>query len=208
MPLMLRSAVLTLVLACALAGCSTDEPAAPTPTASDASSTEPSVEPTPTQLSFGDAESVTWEPTGDLAGELSISVDKVREGDFSDFDGLVGSGITADNQPFYVDAVIANEGDADLHGLDVPLYLQDSNGILSPPWGFAEPFKPCDSGPLPEPFGAGEEAELCLVFLGSPGATFESVTFQPTLDAAAVTWTGDLTVEKTPATRKSAKKRR
>ena len=128
----------------------------------------------------------TWAPTADLAGELSISVDRVREGDFADFDGLVGSGITADNQPFYVDAVIANEGDADFGGLDVPLYLQDSNGTLSPPWGFAEPFEPCDSGPLPAPFGAGEEAELCLVFFGSPGATFESVTFQPTLDTAAV----------------------
>jgi len=205
---MLRSPVLTLVLACALAGCSTAEPETPTPAAPDTSTSEPTVEPIPTQLSFGDAESVTWEPTGDLAGELSIRVDEVREGDFADFDGLVGSGITADNQPFYVDTVIANEGDADLGGLDVPLYLQDSNGILSPPWGFAEPFQPCDSGPLPEPFGAGEEVELCLVFLGSPGATFESVTFQPTLDTAAVTWTGDLTVEKAPAKKKSAKPRR
>lgn len=208
MPPMVRSAVLTLVLACALAGCSTAEPGTPAPAAPDASTSEPTVEPTPTRLSFGDAESVTWEPTGDLVGELSISVDKVREGDFADFDGLVGAGITADNQPFYVDAVIANEGDADLGGLDVPLYLQDSNGILSPPWGFAEPFQPCDSGPLPEPFGSGEEAELCLVFLGSPGAAFESVTFQPTLDTPAVTWTGDLTVQKTPAKRKSAKKQR
>jgi hypothetical protein len=202
---MLRSPVLALVLACALAGCSTADPETPTPP--DASTAEPTVAPTRTQLSFGETESVTWEPTGDLTGELSISVDSVREGDFADFDGLVGSGITADNQPYYVDAVIANEGDADLGGLDVPLYLQDSSGILSPPWGFAEPFEPCDSGPLPEPFGAGEEAELCLVFLGSPGATFESVTFQPTLDSAAVTWTGDLTVEKTPAKKGSARKR-
>ena len=37
---------------------------------------------------------------------------------------------------------------------------------------------------------------MCLVFFGSPGATFESVTFQPSLDTAAVTWTGDLTIEK------------
>lgn len=205
---MLRSPVLTLVLACALAGCSTADTGTPTPAAPDASTAQPTAEPTTTQLSFGDAESVTWEPTGDLVGELSISVDRVREGDFADFAGLVGPGITADNQPFYVDAVIGNEGDADFGGLDVPLYLQDSNGILSPPWGFAEPFEPCDSGPLPEMFGAGAEAELCLVFLGSPGASFESVTFQPTLDTAAVTWTGDLTVEKAPARKKSARKRR
>jgi len=204
---MVRSAVLTLVVACALAGCSAAGPETPTPAPSADPASEPTSEPDPTQLSFGDAESVTWEPSGDLAGQLSISIDRVREADFADFEGLVGSGLTRDNQPFYVDAVIANESGADLGGLHVPLYLQDSNGILSPPWGFAEPFEPCDSGPLPEPFGTGEEAELCLVFLGSPGATFESVTFQPTLDAAAVTWTGDLAVERA-AKKKSAEDRR
>ena len=206
MPLMLRATVLTLVLACALTACGADG-SGPEPAPTSSASVTSTEEAAPTELSFGDAQSVTWEPTGDLVAELSISVDKVREGDFADFDGLAGSGITPDNQPFYVDAVIANEGDADLGGLDVPLYLADSKGILSPPWGFAEPFEPCDSGPLPKPFGAGEQAELCLVFLGSPGATFESVTFQPTLDTAAVTWTGELTVERKPAKRKSAKGR-
>lgn len=191
---MLRSSLLILVLACALSGCGSDadpEPAA-TPTAAD-TATETAA---PTELSFGDARSVTWAPTAALAGELSITVDRVRAGDFADFDGLAGSGITADNQPFYVDAVIANEGDTDLGGLDVPLYLQDSNGTLSPPWGFAEPFKPCDSGPLPSSFGAGDESEMCLVFFGSTGADFESVTFQPTLETPALAWTGEVTTPK------------
>lgn len=190
---MVRSAVLTLVLACALAGCSSADPAAQEPPAPDAPTTEPATIQSPTQLSFGEAESVTWEPTADLSGALSLRIDEVRAGDFKDFAGLVGPGITADNAPFYVDAVIANEGDADLGGLDVPLYLADSHGTLSPPWGFATPFEPCDSGPLPEQFAAGEEVEMCLVFLGSPGATFEAITFQPTLDAAAVTWVGEVT---------------
>lgn len=201
---MLRSSLLTLVLVCGLSACTSDaDPErAVTPTASDT----PTEAAAPTQLAFGDAESVAWEPTTDLVGELSISVNEVREGDFADFAGLGASGITEDNQPFYVDAVIANEGDADLGGLDVPLYLQDSNGTLSPPWGFAEPFEPCDSGPLPSPFGAGEEAEMCLVFFGSPGATFESVIFQPSVDTPAVTWTGDLTVERKKSTKKKQKK--
>jgi hypothetical protein len=200
---MMRSAVSTLVLACALTACGADD-SEPEPTAPPSASETATEAATPTQLGFGAAVSVAWAPTTDLAGELSISVDEVREGDFGDFDGLVGSGITEDNQPFYVEAVITNEGDAGLGGLDVPLYLQDSNGTLSPPWGFAEPFGPCDSGPLPEPFGAGEETKMCLVFFGSPGATFESVTFQPTLDAAAVTWTGDLTE---PVVKKKAKQK-
>ncbi len=208
---MMRSAVPILVLACALAGCSTAEPAAPERASSRSSASGATAESTPTQLSFGEAESVTWEPTADVSGELSLRIDKVRAGDFADFDGLVGAGITEDNQPFYVDAVIANEGDADLGGLDVPLYLRDSNETLSPPWGFVEPFKACDSGPLPEPFAAGEETEMCLVFFGSPGASFESVTFQPMVDSAAVTWTGDVVVRAdnpSGKNRSGAKKRR
>lgn len=201
---MMRRAVLTLVLACAVSACAPD---ATSPEAEETPTTSQSPTPAaPTELSFGDTESVTWAPTGDLTGELSITVDRVRKGDFADFDGLAGSGITEDNQPFYIDAVIVNDGDADFGGLDVPLYLRDSNGTLSPPWGFATPFKPCDSGPLPASFGAGEEAELCLVFFGSPDATFESVTYQPTQDAVAVTWTGDLTepaVEKRQAEKTS-----
>ncbi len=204
---MMRSAVLTLVLACALTACASDDPE-PETTATPSASEPTTQTATPTQLSFGDAESVTWSPTADVTGGLSIQVDQVREGDFADFDGLAGSGITEANQPFYVDAVIANEADADLGGLDVPLYLLDSNGTLSPPWGFATPFKPCDSGPLPEPFGAGEEAEMCLVFFGSPDATFESVTFQPSLDTAAVTWTGDLTIEKKTTKKQTKRKSR
>lgn len=197
---MRRAWLLTLVLACAMSGCASDsepEPVA-TPTVSDT----PTETAEPTDLAFGRAQTVAWTPTPDLAGELSISVDSVREGDFADFDGLVGSGISRDNQPFYVDAELANEGEEDLGGLDVPLYLVDSNGTLSPPWGFAEPFRPCSSGPLPESFEAGDDARMCLVFFGSPGATFESITFQPTLETPAVRWSGEVAVEK-KATKKS-----
>ena len=203
---MLRSSLVTVVLALALTACGSDtsEPeVVVTPTATQ-TPTEP---PASSLVSFGYAESVTWAPTADLSGELSISVDRVREGDFADFDGLEGSGITEANQPFYVDVVIANEGEADFGGLDVPLYLQDSNGTLNPPWGFAEPFKPCDSGPLPAPFGAGEEADMCLVFFGSPDAEFASVTYRPSTDTAAVLWTGDLTVEKKTKPKKRTPKK-
>ena len=200
---MLRATVLTLVLACALTACSgSEEPvgsdAVATPTASDT--------PTPgaaaTELSFGDSASVSWAPRADLVGELSIRVDRVREGDFADFEGLAGSGIDKDNQPYYVDAVILNEGDTDFGGLDVPLYLADSSRTLSPPWGFATPFEPCDSGPLPTPFAGGDKSSMCLVFFAAPGAGLESITFQPTLESAPVTWTGDLTAKKKDRARK------
>ncbi|UUZ58547.1 hypothetical protein [Nocardioides sp. B-3] len=190
---MLRSFLVSLLPVCALSACasgSSEPEAVVTPTPSST----PTAEPTPTVLAFGAAETVAWSPTIALSGELSIAVEKVRAGDFADFEGLDGSGITEDNQPFYVDVVIANEGEADFGGLDVPLYLRDSNGTLSPPWRFATPFKPCDSGPFPASFGTGDELDACLVFFGSPDGTFESVTFQPSLEAAPITRTGEVAV--------------
>ncbi len=205
-----RSSLVTLALAVALGGalsaCASDEqdPDAPaTPTAAETSTAAP------TELSFGDTESVTWEPTKNLASELAIQVDGVREGRFTDFRDLVASGITEANQPYYVDVVITNEGDAELGGLDVPLYLVDSQQTLTPPSKFAAPFEPCPSGPLPTSFGAGEEAEMCLVFFSSPSATFQSVTFQPDVEAPAVSWTGEVDVPtKEPNPGPGKKKRR
>lgn len=196
---LIATPILVLV---ALTGCSSSstEPDAPTEP-----SPPPTAEPASVSVDLGDAETVSWAPTADLTGELSITVEKVREGGPQDFVGLVGPGITGSNQPFYVDAVITNEADADFGGLDVPLYLADSRGVLSPPWSFASPFEPCPSGPLPETFGSGDETEVCLVFFGSPGATFESITFQPTSETAAVRWTGDLT---TATVRQKPKNRR
>lgn len=203
---MIRRGLLIAVVACALTACGSAD-SGPEPTASPSSS--PRVSETPgaaAEVGFGYAQSVAWTPASDAAGELTISVEKVREGEFSDFAGLDGSGITGDNQAFYVDVSIANEGDVDLGGRDVPLYLEDSRGTLSPPWGFATPFKPCASGPLPDPFAPADEVELCLVFFGSPDATFSSVTFQPTTETTAVKWTGEVTVAKAKAKQKPRQK--
>ena len=46
---------------------------------------------------------------------------------------------------------------------------------------------------------------MCLVFFGSPGAIFESLTFQPDIDTAALTWTGQVGV---PTRKPTTKKRR
>lgn len=206
---MVRSSVVTLALAVALGGalsaCAADEqePDAPaTPSASETPSTAP------TELSFGDTETVTWEPTNNLTSELAIQVDRVRQGRFGDFEGLVAPGITEANQPYYVDVVIANDGDAEIGGLDVPLYLVDSAQTLTPPSKFATPFEPCPSGPLPTSFGAGDKAEMCLVFFSSPSATFQSVTFQPDVEAPAVSWTGEVDVPTKKPSPKPAKKKR
>lgn len=187
---MIRRASTALVAVLLLSACAAEEDPEPSP--------EPSASPSPTApsapivLSFGDAESVDWQPADDVEGALRIKVDKVTEADLKDFRGLVGAGFTRANQPYYVDVVLANEGSAELGGLDVPLYLQDSTGTLAPPWGFAKPFKPCPSGPLPESFGDGDQVKKCLVFLASPEATMRAITYWPEADAQPVRWIGSV----------------
>lgn len=204
----LAALALTVGLTGALSACGSDG-SDPDPPATPADSQAP--EATATELSFGEAETVVWEPASDISGELSIRVDAVREGRFVDFEGLVASGITEANQPYYVDVVIGNEADAEIGGLEVPLYLVDSQQTLTPPSKFADSFEPCPSGPLPTSFGAGEETQMCLVFFGSPSANFQSITFQPDADAAAVAWTGEVAVptrKPTPAQKPIGKQKR
>lgn len=210
---MLPTLALAVLVGGVLSGCGNDSPEPATPKGPGTPSEAVTTAVAPSELAFGDAESVSWQPTRNLSGELSVRVDGVREGRAADFTGLGASGITEENQPYYVDVAITNEGDAELGGLDVPLYLTDSQETLTPPSRFGEPFEPCASGPLPDPFGAGEEAQLCLVFFASPGAEFESITFQPGDDAAAVAWTGDVAVPaeeptKEPVKKPGSKKRR
>ncbi|WP_107768357.1 hypothetical protein [Nocardioides terrigena] len=156
------------------------------PTAADVATTEPGA-----ALDLGDDATVVWRPSADLEGVLDLRVDAVREAATADFDGLVASGTVAGAQPYYVDVTIANVGDTDLGGLDVPLYLLDSSGTLGPSWGFEEPFAPCRSRPLPTAFAPGDSRSKCLVFFARAGSTYDAMAFQPVPDVEAITWTGE-----------------
>lgn len=169
------------------------------PTAADVATTEPG-----TVLALGDDATVVWRPSVDLEGVLELRVDAVREAATADFDGLVASGTVAGAQPYYVDVTVANVGDTDLGGLDVPLYLLDTSDTLGPPWGFEEPFDPCRSGPLPAAFAPGETTTACLVFFARAGSTYDAMAFQPVPDVGAITWTG----EPEPAARERPSRRR
>ena len=163
-------------------GSTSDEPAADDP----ADATEPGSE-----LDLGDTATVAWRPASDLEGVLELSVDRVREADTADFDGLVAPGAVEGARPYYVDVTVANAGDSDLGGLDVPLYLHDDSDSLGPPWAFTEPFRPCRSRPLPASFAPGDTHRTCLVFFARAGSAYDSMVFQPTPDREAIAWTGE-----------------
>jgi hypothetical protein len=196
--------VCTAVLA--VTGCSSgDDPpgSASTGTAGDAaeSSTDPSagassasgVETTApgSALELGDRATVAWRPTAGVEGVIELRVDAVREARTADFAGLVAPGAVEGARPYYVDVTVTNVGHADLGGLAVPLYLQDTSGTLGPPWGFEEPFAPCRSRPLPEHFGPGDATGTCLVFFARAGSTYDAMAFAPNADQEAITWTGE-----------------
>jgi hypothetical protein len=179
-----------------VAGCSSDDDPQAQPTAqtsdrtservANAGTTAPG-----TELALGDTATVAWRPAADVEALLELSVEEVTEARRRDFAGLVAAGAAEGARPYYVDVTVTIAGDVDLGGLAVPLYLRDTSDALGPPWGFAEPFEPCRSRPLPERFDRGDTTTRCLVFLARAGAAYDAMVFWPTPDREAITWTGE-----------------
>lgn len=159
-------------------------------------------------LDVGDTATVAWRPAPDVEGALELGVEAVREADPADFDGLVAAGTVEGAQPYYVDVTVANAGDTDLGGFDVPLYLLDTSDTLGPPWAFAEPFRPCRSRPLPTSFEPGDSTAKCVVFFARAGASYDAMVFQPTPDQEAVSWTGEATEVDRDRARRPSRRRR
>jgi hypothetical protein len=174
-------------------------------TAPVSTAAEPGTEPG-TELDFGDSAVLAWQPTQDLAGELELSVEAVAEQRQSVFDGWTRDEAMAAARPYFVTVALANVGDTDLGGQDVPLYLRDTRGTLGAPWTLGGDFTACQSGPLPVPFGAGAEAEMCLVYLVPDGGRVRDLVFEPTEGYDPITWSGD--VEEPVRPRKDGRKKR
>jgi hypothetical protein len=199
---MLRSVVLTTVVATVLAasltacggGDDADERPAPEPVPTSAedpgglTATDPG-----TGLEHGDAATLVWKPTTDLTGALDLTVEGVQERRASVFDGWLAGDSMQGARPYFVSVALTNVGETDLAGQAVPLYLRDDRGRLGAPWTVGGDFTPCQSGPLPEPFGAGASAEMCLVYLAPDAARIEDMVFEPTEGYDPITWTGDVT---------------
>ncbi|GAA5118259.1 hypothetical protein GCM10023339_30550 [Alloalcanivorax gelatiniphagus] len=191
-----------LLLALTLTACTgTTPPAdqapsdAPTsPTAVPASATAPG-----TALEHGASAVLAWQPARDLAGELELAVEQVAEQRQSVFDGWIRDDAMTAARPYFVTVTLANVGDTDLGGQDVPLYLRDTDGALGALWTLGGDFTACQSGPLPVPFEAGTEAEMCLVYLVPDGGRIRDLVFQPTEGYDPITCTGEVQEPRKPA---------
>jgi len=189
---MRRTTVLATALALSLTGCSDPEPeAAGEPTAAATTAVDDGTEPG-TRLEHGEAATVVWQPTRDVDGELELSVDEVAEQRPSVFDGWTRDETIAAARPYFVTVSVANTGESDLGGQDVPLYLRDTGGTLGAPWTLGGDFTACQSGPLPETFEPGDETGMCLVYLVPDGGRVRDLVFQPTEGYDPISWTGEV----------------
>lgn len=205
----MRTSLLGLVLALLLAACSGDGPAepAPAPASADQSAgtsgaadgtgeayadvpagvtlTEPG-----TALDLGDPATVAFPIAGGEVGVLKVRVDTVTEATARDFRGWLSPQALDESRPYFVEMRLANAGETDLGGYDVPVHLLDDNGTLGPPWAFDGTFRACRSGPMPERFAPGRRTRMCLVYLAPMRAQIEAMAFVPDAEAEPITWTG------------------
>ncbi|PKH42841.1 hypothetical protein SAMN05192575_10332 [Nocardioides alpinus] len=189
---MRRTVLLPTVLAVALSACSGTD----TDTGPEVGGTTSRVVSTPAGTDpgsdLGEAAVLVWQPATSVTGVLELSVDAVAEQRRSVFDGWVRDDAMAASRPYFVTVSLRNTGESDLGGFDVPLYLRDDTGALGAPWTLGGDFTACQSGPLPSPFEAGAETEMCLVYLVPDGARIDDMVFEPTEGFDPISWTGEV----------------
>jgi hypothetical protein len=205
----MRRMMVTTTLVLALTACSGSDSEAdsqsPDATGATSAALETATDPG-TDLELGDRATLVWQPVSSLTGVLELSVDAVAEQRQSVFDGWIRDEVMAASRPYFVTVTLTNAGESDLGGQDVPLYLRDDNGTLGAPWTLGGDFAACQSGPLPTPFEAGAEAEMCLVYLVPDGARIRDLVFEPTEGYDPITWSGEVQ-EPEKKTRKQDRKR-
>ena len=94
--------------------------------------------------------------------------------------------------PYFVRATITNEGETDLGGRPVPLYIVDGNNVLVEASSFATEFKPCPGSNFPKEFVEGDKVKVCLVYLAPEEGELTAVSFRPTQEFLPITWTGEV----------------
>lgn len=200
------SAALLALVALALAGCgdgssSSAETGSPgtggTSTAGDAGSTQTSgtvqgvkLTDQGTALTLGQAATVSWQPNQKQVGVIKVSVTKLQKVPISAFRAWRLDAATKRSTPYFVHATVRNMGTTALAGVPVPLYLLDGRNTLLQASTFRAEFPPCPSKPLPATFTRGKKATVCLVYFAPGHGTLTAISFRPTQDYDAITWTG------------------
>jgi hypothetical protein len=198
----LRSAAVVAVSAClTLTACSGDDNSAQddpsdTPSSPSPSTTLPAgVELTEpgTDLAYGETGTAEYAPTQSLGSVLSFTVKNATRGRLSDLKGFnLDDPYRKNANYYYVNVTVANVGDGDLGGRDIPLNGVNEKDTLLPPVVFQSAFNKCPSKKLPKPFGQGASFDTCLVFLAPDKGQLVGVSFRPDDTVEPILWTGEV----------------
>lgn len=208
----IRTAAVLAVLALALAACTGSGSSSPTADSSNGSSTpggtvststgSASGSPSPTvvegvtlsaqgsRLKVGDSAKVSWKPNQKTTGVVKVRVTRLQKVPIGTFSDWQLTGPVLRSTPYYVHAKVTNLGRSDLSRVPVPLYLLDGRNTLLQSSTFRAEFKPCSSRPLPDGFKRGKRADVCLVYFVPNHGKLVAVSFRPTQDFDAITWSG------------------
>lgn len=217
---LLGTSLAVLLSTSLLAGCSGDggsDSDGPSASASASASASPylpvpdgvTLTPQGTHLEVGDPAVVAYEPRQDEVGALDLTVTKlVRSTTKQTMSAWQLTEAQQKSTPYFVHVSVSNVGDTDLGGRRVPLYVVNEDNLLLESTPFASSFSACPSTPLPEKFGPGAEADVCLVYLAPDHGSLEAVSFRPDEEFDPIIWTGTVQKYAPPKPEKKKKKKK
>jgi len=144
------------------------------------------------KLKVGASATVSWQPNQKKTGVIKVSVTKLEKVPISTFSDFRLTGAVRRSTPYFVHATVVNRGKSDLSHVPVPLYLLDGRNTLLQSSTFQALFPPCPSRPLPAKFTRGKKATVCLVYFAPNHGKLVAISFRPTEDFDAITWTGPI----------------
>lgn len=193
-----RVTAATAACAVVLTGCSgssggdtaaTTGTSSPTSTASsptarvDKGVTEPG-----TKLKLGKPAVVRFTANAKHDSLIKLTVTKVKRGKIKDLSQFRLNKQAKRSNIYYVSASVKNVGKGHLGGKPVSLYGQVSHHLVVPPVIFGSTFKRCNYQPLPDKFGPGRKADMCIVMLAAHHGKVSAVQWRPADNSDAITW--------------------
>ena len=145
-----------------------------------------------TKLKVGDSAKVSWHPNQKTTGVLKVSVTKLQKEPITVFKDWQLDPATQKSTPYFVHATVRNLGKAPLSGCRCRSTCSTAATPCSRPRRSAPSSPPARARPCRRSSPAGKKTSVCLVYFAPDHGKLVAVSFRPTQDFDAITWTGPL----------------
>ena len=148
-----------------------------------------------TELSIGEAASVTFKDDDEImggsgkSGKVDIELVSVKKGSSDETDAVADES-SKGSTPYYLTFKLTNTGGKDLAGSRVVgAYGLDKDGESASIMSVPEDFAPCPSAPAPENFTSkGAEYETCRVATSESDAEIVGASYAPDGIDSTIVW--------------------